>query len=74
MNGGTGFYVNRLLGYHSTLERFVIAIVGQLLEYLAFMCGREELKRYPAVSNYLPVILLSLASVYKIKLHQGYHK
>ena len=74
MNGGTGFYVNRLLGYHSTLERFVMGIVGQLLEYLAFMCGRNAQKRHPAVSNYLPVILLFLASVYKIKLHQGYRK
>ena len=62
-NGGTGFYVICLLGYHSTHERFVMPIVGPLLEYLAFMCGCETLKGHPAVSNYPPVILLSLASV-----------
>ena len=59
-NGGTGFYVICLLGYHSTHERFVMPIVGQLLEYLAFMYGCEALKGHPAVSN---LILLSLASV-----------
>ena len=35
-----GFYDNRLLGYHSTHERFVMAIVGHCF---AFMCTCEAL-------------------------------